>query len=133
MLDNVTIVELVAFLESVLKFGATIVAIAVAVKKILKKLMEEQAGEMKERFDKIDERFDKVDERLDKTDANVKKIDLENCKNFLVEILSKAEHGGQIDEIETQRFWEEFEHYTENGGNSYIRQKVDKLKDEGKL
>lgn len=60
-------------------------------------------------------------------------IDLENCKNYLVTYLANAEKGTWFDPIEQERFWEEYEHYQKCGGNSYIRQKVEKLKAENKL
>lgn len=60
-------------------------------------------------------------------------IDLENCKNFLVTYLAETERNAPHDPIEQERFWEEYEHYQKRGGNSYIKQKVDKLKAEQKI
>lgn len=47
----------------------------------------------------------------------------------LVSFLAGVEQGEAVDEIQTQRFYEEYEHYVNRGGNSYIKQKVQKLKD----
>lgn len=63
----------------------------------------------------------------------LKTVDLENCKNYLVSYLSNLEKGLPVTELETQRFWEEYEHYTDKGGNSYIKNKVEKFQEEGKL
>ena len=60
-------------------------------------------------------------------------IVLDNAKNYLVPFLSKVERGEPYDDIEMERFHEEYELYTDNGGNSYIKSRVDKLKKEGKL
>lgn len=60
-------------------------------------------------------------------------VDSENCKNFLVTYLAEIERNTPHDPIEQERFWEEYEHYQKGGGNSYIKQKVDKLKSENKL
>ena len=38
-----------------------------------------------------------------------------------------------VTEIETERFYDSYQKYTELGGNSYIKGKVDRLKNEGKL
>ena len=38
-----------------------------------------------------------------------------------------------LTEIETERFYDSYQKYTEPGGNSYIKGKVDRLKNEGKL
>ena len=34
-------------------------------------------------------------------------------------------------DAEKQRFWEEYEHYISAGGNSYIKEWVDRLKKKG--
>lgn len=65
----------------------------------------------------------------------VKANELGSCKNFLVRFLADVEQGQTIDEIELERFYEVYGRYTspELGGNSYIHEKVEKLKAEGKL
>ena len=60
-------------------------------------------------------------------------VDMNATKNFLVRFLSDVEQGSVIDEIEKERFYEEYKHYTDLGGNSYIKDKVKKLKKDGKL
>ena len=60
-------------------------------------------------------------------------LSLDNAKNYLVPFLSKVERGEPVDEIELERFHEEYQFYTEKGGNSYIRSRVEKLKKAGKL
>lgn len=60
-------------------------------------------------------------------------LSLDNAKNYLVPFLSKVERGEPVDEIELERFHEEFTFYTNHGGNSYIKSRVAKLQKEGKL
>ena len=60
-------------------------------------------------------------------------LSLDNAKNYLVPFLSKVERGEPCDEIELERFHEEYQFYTDHGGNSYIRSRVEKLKKAGKL
>ena len=60
-------------------------------------------------------------------------LSLDNAKNYLVPFLSKVERGEPCDEIELERFHEEYTFYTEHGGNSYIKSRVDKLQKAGKL
>lgn len=60
-------------------------------------------------------------------------LSLDNAKNYLVPFLSKVERGEPCDEIELERFHEEYQFYTEHGGNSYIKSRVNKLQKEGKL
>lgn len=58
---------------------------------------------------------------------------MQACKNYLVSFLSDVEKNHPIDETERERFWEQYQHYTEHGGNSYIKRKVEHLQSEGKL
>ena len=86
---------------------------------------------------KIDKSFqthlDPLYQRMDETDKRIKQVDNENCKNYLVTFLSDMERGKEPEEIELKRFYEQYDHYTENGGNSYIKHKVEKHKADGKL
>ena len=84
------------------------------------------AKALEEQLRSIDEEMKNLQERLDK-------VDLEGCKNFIVRCLADFENNIQISETELERFWEQYEHYEKVGGNSYIKQKVEKLKKEGKI
>lgn len=66
-------------------------------------------------------------------EAIILPLSLDNAKNYLVPFLSKVERGEPVDEIELERFHEEFTFYTDHGGNSYIKSRVAKLQKEGKL
>ena len=77
--------------------------------------------------------FEKIDDKLDDLQSKIEDVDLESCKNYLVSILADIERGNSPDEIEMERFWERYEHYTDQGGNTYIKHKVEKLKAEGRL
>lgn len=66
------------------------------------------------------------------TDA-IDKVDKETTKNFLVRCIADVERGDVISETEKERFYEQYEHYLAQGGNTYIKTKVDKLIAEGKL
>lgn len=118
-MDQITLGDIAAALVFLVALGGSIAAVMHFIDKALKKLFQEQ--------------MDQIAERLDKQEATIKKIDLENCKNFLVSYLAKVEHDGRADEIETQRFWEEYGHYIDCGGNSYIKHQVERLKAAGKL
>ncbi len=118
-MEQITLGDFATWMAFLAGLGGSIATIVHFVKKALTGLFREQMEE--------------INKRMDQQEASIKKIDLENCKNFLVVYLAKTEDGSAQDEIETQRFWEEYQHYIENGGNSYIKQKVEKLKTAGKL
>lgn len=118
-MEQITVVELTEFVKYLAGAVAAISALLVGLKKILKKLFDEQ--------------MKAINARLDKLEADNKKTDLERSKDFLVSFLARAQWDTVSDAIEIQRFWEVFQHYVDNGGNSYIKEKVTKLKSEGKL
>ena len=89
----------------------------------LKKWVSES---LKDEFKSLDDKIKEIQRRVDD-------VDLENCKNFLVQQLSAAERGVKWDEIERERFYEQYQHYKDKGGNSYIKAKVERLKSEGSL
>lgn len=107
-MENITLGDIQSWLAFLLALGASVGAIVHFIKKALKQLLKPLE---------------------DKIDA----FGNDNAKNYLVPFLSKAERGEPIDEIELERFHEEYEFYLNHGGNSYIKSRVDKLKNEGKL
>ena len=76
---------------------------------------------------------DKIDNMEKHLTAEIKKTDMNATKNFLVRTLHDLKRGEQIDDISKERFFEQYEHYKEIGGNSYIANEVNKLQKEGRL
>lgn len=70
--------------------------------------------------------IDQINDRLDR-------VDMESTKNFLVRCLSDVEKGEKMTETEAERFWEQYEHYVTAGGNTYIKNKVEDLRKQGKI
>lgn len=81
----------------------------------------------------LDSKFKDLNARIDSIEDKIDKVDTETCKNFLVRFLADVENGTVIFDAEKQRFWEEYEHYISTGGNSYVKEWVDKLKKKGLL
>ena len=63
----------------------------------------------------------------------IEKVQLDNCKNFLVQSIAKVERGGGLSQTELQRYWENYDTYTRLGGNSYIHASTERLQKEGRL
>ena len=74
-----------------------------------------------------------ISDKIDKLDGKISDVDMNSTKNFLVARLSEIESGKKMDEIERERFWEQYEHYQKIGGNSYVHEKVEKFKSSGIL
>lgn len=75
----------------------------------------------------LEQQFQEIYDRIDSLQKQMEVVDMESTKNYLVGFLSDVEKGAMIDEIQKERFWEQFEHYTNSGGNSYIKNKVEQL------
>lgn len=114
MIENVTLGEFAIFLA----FLVTCITTVKTLRKHLRDTVEEL---LKDSFEKIEKSQADIMKRLNT-------VDLENCKNYLVTFLAELSRGEPKDETERQRFWEEYEHYTQNGGNSYIKNKVEEMK-----
>lgn len=118
-MDSITIGQIGLFLTFIAGLITAFATIYRWLKKWLDKLF---AAQLKD----IDDRIKSVEKRVDA-------VDQEACKNYLVTLLSDAERGKPLDEIEKERFYEQYEHYVKNGGNSYIKSKVERLKAENKI
>lgn len=81
---------------------------------------------LKDDFRAMEDKICAVQNRLDD-------VDMGAVKNYLVSTLAIVEKGGWLDEIEKERFYEQYEHYSKIGGNSYIQRKVEELKKDGKI
>ena len=86
------------------------------------------------RFGKIiSDQLKPTNDKIDTLQRSISEVDMSNCKNYLVQIISILEAGGTVDKVALERFWENYDHYIELGGNSYIHTAVERLKKEGKL
>ena len=119
MLEKITLGEVALALA----FLVALIASIKAIRKDLKKWIQ----------DANKESFERLEKRMDELKKDQEKTDLENCKNYLVTFLSAVERDERKDEIEYQRFWEQYEHYQQKNGNSYIKHKVETLQAEHKL
>ena len=75
----------------------------------------------------IEKGFKPIEDKIDKVDMNA-------TKNYLVQTISEIDRNGYIDGASKVRFYEQYGHYQKDlGGNSYIKDEIERLKKEGKL
>lgn len=85
------------------------------------------------------ERRDKKEENpilklLKDIEERVNEVDKSMCKNFLVRCLADFEKGNPLSDVERERFWEQYQHYTQDlKGNTYIMEWTERLKKDGKI
>lgn len=78
-------------------------------------------------------KIDELESKVSQLEAKHDNSDMDRLKDFLVDFMARLERGEKVDEEEVERFWENYDNYSEHGGNSYIHGKMEKLKKEGKL
>lgn len=81
----------------------------------------------------VEEALKPTNDKIDNLDKKLDSVDLNSTKNFLVSCMDDIKTRTEHDPIVMERFWEQYEHYIKLGGNSYIKNEVEKLKKEGKL
>ena len=136
MFENITVGQIavvVAFLAALITGG---VKIKDGVKKWLGNLLDDKFKEAEKTTKKETDDIKKDITELKKDIAAIKDddriIDLGSCKNFLVTFISDLKRGEPKDEVEKERFWEVYNHYTEVlKENGYIKSAVDDLKSKG--
>ena len=108
-MENITLGQISKVLLFIIEFVGVIVTIIIAMKKILKK------------------QFEPINEKIDKLDKN-------QCRNYLVDFLADIEQGISKDDTQVKRAYEVYDHYSKDlNGNSYIHDKWEKMRKEGKL
>lgn len=129
-MQAVTLGELAAAITLVV---GIISGVTVIISKLLKPADKWLQKGLEKGLEPINERFDKAAVRLENVEKDMENLRLSVCKNYIVRFLADVEQGEQTDEVERARFWENYDLYQEMGGNSYIKDKVDKLKKDGVL
>lgn len=102
-MEDITLGQISNVLIFISAFIASLTAIVVAIKKVLDK-------QLKPLNDKMD------------------KLDINQCRNYLVDFLADIEQGIKKDETQIKRAYEIYDHYSKDlHGNSYIHDKWIKL------
>ena len=55
-------------------------------------------------------------------------IDMNVCKNYVIEYIGEEKRGVIHTDTETKLFWDNYDRYISRGGNSYVKEEVEKLK-----
>lgn len=119
MFDAVTLEQV---RELVIGVAAIITACGVITTWVSKKFEKKVLEAVKPLQDSVDEMHKRLND-----------VEMDSLKNYLTGCLARIELEMPMPEIEKERFWESYGRYREMGGNSYIKEKVEKLKQEGKL
>ena len=117
---NITLLDISVIVLFVVGLIRGVQELKKSIKEFLEKLLADQ--------------FKEVNDKLTDMQSSINVLDKQACKNFLVRYLADIERGDIIYDSEKQRFWEEYDHYIKDlGENSFIKEWVARLKEEGKL
>lgn len=117
---NITLLDISVIVLFVVGLIRGVQELKKSIKEFLEKLLADQ--------------FKEVNDKLNDMQSSITVLDKQACKNFLVRYLADIERGNIIYDSERQRFWEEYDHYIKDlGENSFIKEWVARLKEEGKL
>lgn len=125
-MESITLETVGGIIAFLVAFISGISFLLTNIKKFIADTMKDQMNDINQ---KMDTQTNNVNQKFADLNVKLDKVDVESCKNFLVTFLSNVEKNGWADEVEKERFWEEFEYYQNHGGNSYIKRKVDELKE----
>ena len=118
-MSDITIGEISTFLAFILVLVSSILSLGKYLKKGLKIALKDE-------FEPVNQKIDKIDEKLIQNTIN-------QDKNFLTRSFDDLDKGIELNETTKERIYECMQEYTELGGNSYIHNRFEKLKKEGKL
>ncbi len=106
-------------------------------KKAIKDMLRDEFKNLGDKITNLEAKVADLEGKVDTNDAELgQKIDelnMHTCKNFIMRYLSDIERGVIPNEIERERFSEEWDYYTKNGGNSYLKEWYKQLSDKGWL
>lgn len=84
--------------------------------------------------DALTEKFNAVNARLDKLESDINDVNKFAVKSYLLQELRAIEDGAHLGEMEMAYFKDQYHYYRDVlHENSYIREKYEKLKQEGLL
>lgn len=127
MFANITVVEAVV---AILAFVAGLVAFLKGVEYLWKKTV----GLVHKWFSEgLEAGFEPINQKLSELTTDTQQLRLSVCKNYIVRFLADLEQGQAVDEVERQRFYENYDLYISLGGNSYLKDKVERMRKEKKL
>lgn len=111
---NITLGQISAFIGLIAGLITSVSIIILFLQKSLKKVIKNELEPMSIQIEKIN--------------SNVNNLDVSQCKNFLVRFLADVEQGNKLDEVEKERAYEIYDHYTNDlKQNSYIHKRWEEL------
>ncbi len=103
-----------------------IVALITAIGTIINTVISKKTNK---KINTVDELKNKIDFMRNESKEDMKKHILDADKTYLINFLSELENGEKKTDVQIKRAYEIYERYTQNGGNSYVHDKWDEVKE----
>lgn len=123
-MESITLGQAFGWISAIAGVIGAVVVIVQWCKKILLSVV-------KQPMDEIKTEIAAVRDDISKTNESIADVNMNYIKSFLVSILSSAERGEMLTDIEKLRFSEEYDYYRSHNGNSYIKEWYDRLHSKG--
>lgn len=85
------------------------------------------------KIDTVNELNKKLDFMRQESKQDMKKHTVDADKTYLINFLSDLENGVKKTDVQIKRTYEIYERYTKNGGNSYVHDKWEEVRNKGLL
>lgn len=85
------------------------------------------------KINNIDDLNNKLDFMREESKKDMLEHTIDADKTYLINFLSDLENGVQKTEVQIKRTYEIYERYTKNGGNSYVHDKWEEVKNKNLL
>ena len=118
-MENITLGDISKIIAFLVAFIGGIGILLNYTKKALKSLFKEE--------------LEPIKEEVSKNNKLIQEVDMNSTKNYLSKCFNDLRKGQDISEANMQRIYEQMEHYSKMGGNSYIHKEFEDLKKEGLL
>lgn len=118
-MENITLGQISSIITFLVAFIGGIGILFNYIKKWLKNLFKEE--------------LEPIKEQVATNNELIKEVDMNSTKNYLSKCFNDLRQGQVLSEANMQRIYEQMEHYTKMGGNSYIHKEFEDLKKEGLL
>lgn len=106
-MGNITVSDIAVFLGLIAGIITSLGIIIVPIQKMLKNIIRNE---------------------IEPINKSIKDLDVGQCKNFLVRFLADVEQGQELDQVEKERAYEVYDHYTNDlKQNSYIHKRWEQL------
>lgn len=124
-MENITLGQIATAL-------AFIVGIIGSVVYLKNKIIESLGTVINEKLIPLKNSIVELDKKMEENSLQAKKNNLESIKTDLINLMELADKGA-ISPEQKMRAHELYDYYREHGGNSYVHDKFERLKKEGKI